>query len=94
MKRKVSALSYQISVVIVSKKKNMGNTCTAERDKCCSNCRLILKIENKATQTDPGSPPPRMRDTASNTDHPKQIHRGPRKRRLESTADILTTLFY
>ena len=72
----------------------MGNTCTAPRDKYCPNCRLIIKIENKATQTDPGPPPPRMRDTASNTDHPKQIHRGPRKSGLEATADILNRLFY
>ena len=49
-----------------------------------------LKIENKATQTDPGPPPPRMRDTARNTDPPKW---GPRKSRLEATADILNRLF-
>ena len=69
----------------------MGNTCAAPRDKYCPNCRLIVKIENKATQTDPGPPPPRMRDIASNTDHPK--HRGPRKSGLEATADILNRLF-
>ena len=69
----------------------MGNTCTAPRDKYCPNCRLIVKIENKATQTDPGPPPPRMRDTASNIDHPK--HRGPKKSGLEATADILNRLF-
>ena len=68
----------------------MGNTCTAPRDKYCPNCRLILKIENKATQTDPGPPPPRMRDTASNTDQPK---RGHRKSGLEAMADILNRLF-
>ena len=71
----------------------MGNTCTAPRDKYCPNCRLITKIENKATQTDPGPPPPRMRNTASNTDHPKQIHREPRKSGLEAMADILNRLF-
>ena len=69
----------------------MGNTCAAPRDKYCPNCRLIVKIEDKATQTDPGPPPPRMRDTASNTDHPK--HRGPKKSGLETTADILNRLF-
>ena len=69
----------------------MGNTCAAPRDKYCPNCRLIIKIEDKATQTDPGPPPPRMRDKASNTDH--QIHRGPRKSGLEATADILKRLF-
>ena len=71
----------------------MGNTCAAPRDKYCPNCRLIIKIENKATQTDPGPPPPRMRDTASNTDYPKQIYREPRKSSLEATVDILNRLF-
>ena len=68
----------------------MGNTCTAPRDKYCPNCRLMIKIDDKATQTDPGPPPPRMRDTASNADHPKQGHR---KSGLEATADILNRLF-
>ena len=45
----------------------MGNTCTTPRDKYCPNCRLIIKVADKATQTDPGPPPPRMRDAASNT---------------------------
>ena len=69
----------------------MGNTYAAPRDKYCPNCRLLVKIEDKTTQTDPGPPPPRMRDKASNTDH--QIHRGPRKSGLEATADILNRLF-
>ena len=67
----------------------MGNTCTAPRDKYCPNCRLMIKIDDKATQTDPGPPPPRMRDTASNTDQPKRGHRSG----LEATADILNRLF-
>ena len=48
---------------------------------------MIIKVADKATQTDPGPPPPRMRDAACNTDHSK---RGPRKN--EATADLLNRL--
>ena len=50
---------------------------------------MIIKVADKATQTDPGPPPPRMRDAATNTDHSK---RGPRKSGLEATADLLNRL--
>ena len=58
---------YHIKFPVLVSTRNMGNTCTTPRDKYCPNCRLIIKVAGKATQTDPGPPPPRMRDTACNT---------------------------
>ena len=78
---------YHIKFPVLVSTRNMGNRCTTPRDKYCPKCHVIIKVADKATQTDPGPPPPRMRDAACNTDHSK---RGPRKN--EATADLLNRL--